>query len=42
MATFNYRLSNSSALKWAIDQYRIKTDKRSGIGNDPNRANDRQ
>ena len=35
VATFNYRLSNSSALKWAIDQYRIKTDKRSGIGNDP-------
>lgn len=25
-----------------IDQYRVKTDKRSGIVNDPNRANDPQ
>ena len=32
------RLGNRSALKWVIDQYRVKTDKRSGIVNDPNRA----
>ena len=35
---FNYRLGNRSALEWVIDQYRVKTDKRSGIVNDPNRA----
>ena len=35
---FNYRLGNRSALEWIIDQYRVKTDKRSGIVNDPNRG----
>ena len=39
---FNYRLGNRSALEWVIDQYRVKTDKRSGIVNDPNRAEDPQ
>ncbi len=34
---FEYRLGNRSALDWVIDQYRVKTDKRSGITNDPNR-----
>ena len=37
---FNYRLGNRSALEWVIDQYRVKTDRRSGIVNDPNRAED--
>ncbi len=37
---FDYRLGNRSALEWVIDQYRAKTDKRSGIVNDPNRADD--
>lgn len=37
---FGYRLGNRSALEWVIDQYRVKTDKRSGIVNDPNRADD--
>ena len=37
---FNYRLGNRSALEWVIDQYRVKTDKRSSIVNDPNRADD--
>ena len=37
---FAYRLGNRSALDWVIDQYRVKTDKRSGIVNDPNRADD--
>ena len=37
---FDYRLGNRSALEWVIDQYRIKKDKRSGIENDPNRADD--
>ena len=35
---FDYRLGTRSALEWIVDQYRIKTDKRSGIVNDPNRA----
>ena len=34
---YEYRLGNRSALEWVIDQYRVKTDKRSGIVNDPNR-----
>ena len=37
---FDYRLGNRSALEWVIDQYRVKTDKRSGIVNDPNREAD--
>ena len=41
-AAFNYRLGNRSALDWIIDQYRLKTDKRSGIVNDPNRVGDPQ
>ena len=39
---FAYRLGNRSALEWVIDQYRVKTDRRSGIVNDPNRAADPQ
>ena len=35
---YNYRLGTRSALEWIVDQYRVKTDKRSGIVNDPNRA----
>jgi predicted helicase len=27
-------------LEWVVDQYRVKTDRRSGIENDPNRAED--
>ena len=37
---FAYRLGNRSALEWIIDQYRVKTDKRSGIVNDPNRPDE--
>lgn len=39
---FEYRLGNRSALQWIIDQYRFKTDKRSGITNDPNNLDDPQ
>ena len=39
---FDYRLGMRSALEWVVDQYRVKTDKRSGIVNDPNRAGDSQ
>ena len=41
-AAFGYRLGNRSAIEWVIDQYRVKTDKRSGIVNDPNREDDPQ
>jgi len=37
---YEYRLGNRSALEWIVDQYQVKTDKRSGIVNDPNRLND--
>ena len=37
---YDYRLGTRSALEWIVDQYRIKTDKRSGIVNDPNRPDD--
>lgn len=39
---FDYKLGNRSALDWIIDRYRIHTDKRSGIVNDPNRADDKE
>ena len=38
--TFDYKLGNRSALDWIIEQYRIKTDKRSGITNNPNRPDE--
>ncbi|MDE0400466.1 MAG: N-6 DNA methylase [Candidatus Poribacteria bacterium] len=39
---FDYRLGTRSALEWVVDQYRVKADKRSGIVNGPNRADDPQ
>ncbi len=39
-AVYDYRLGTRSALEWVVDQYRVKTDKRSGIVNDPNRADE--
>jgi predicted helicase len=39
---FNYKLGNRSALEWVIDQYKVSTDRRSGITNDPNRDDDPQ
>ena len=38
----DYRLGKRSALEWVVDQYRVKTDKRSGIVNDPSRADQPQ
>ena len=40
LEVFDYRLGNRSALEWVVDQYRVKVDKRSGIVNNPNRAED--
>lgn len=39
---YEYRLGNRSALEWVIDQYQVKTFKRSGIKSDPNRPDDPQ
>jgi len=37
---YAYKLGNCSALEWIIDQYRVSTDTRSSITNDPNREVD--
>ena len=37
---FAYRLGSRSALDWIVDQYRVKTDKRSGITHNPNGYSD--
>ncbi len=37
---FDYKLGNRAALDWVIDQYKVSTDPRSGITNDPNRLDD--
>ena len=42
LETYQYRLGNRSALEWVIDQFQVSTDNRSGITNDPNRADDPQ
>ena len=39
---FDYKLGNRAALDWVIDQYKVSTDPRSGITNDPNRLDDPQ
>jgi len=38
---FDHRLANHSALRWLIDRHRVRTDKRSGIVNDPHQLDDR-
>ena len=40
LEVLEYRLGNRSALEWVVDQYRVKTDKRSGLVNNPNREED--
>lgn len=37
---YEYRLGNRSALEWIVDQYQVKTDKRSGIVSNPNNSED--
>lgn len=34
--TYRYMLGSRSAIEWIIDRYQVKTDKASGIVNDPN------
>ena len=33
---YRYMLGSRSAIEWIIDRYQVKTDKKSGITNDPN------
>lgn len=33
---YEYKINGKSAIEWVIDRYQIKTDKKSGIKNDPN------
>jgi predicted helicase len=35
-AAYRYRLGSRSAIEWILDRYQVKTDKASGIVNDPN------
>ena len=37
---YDYVVNGRPAIEWIIDQYRIKTDKRSGITDDPNEFSD--
>ena len=37
---FDYRLGSRSALEWVVNQYRVKSDKASGIMNNPNCVSD--
>lgn len=39
-AAFAYRLRSRSALEWVVNQYCVKSDKASGIVNDPNSVSD--
>jgi predicted helicase len=39
-AAFGYTLGGRSALDWVVEQYQVKTDKRSGILSDPNQYSD--
>ena len=42
LEVYEYRLGTRSALEWVIDQYRVKTDRRTEIRNDPNRTDEPQ
>lgn len=37
---YGYIVNGRSAIEWIIDQYRVKTDKKSGIIDDPNEFSD--
>jgi len=37
---YQYNINGRSAIEWIIDQYRVKTDKKSGIIDDPNEYSD--
>ncbi len=39
---YSYKLGHRSALEWVIDQYKVHTDRRSGLTSDPNRPGDEQ
>ena len=37
---YQYIVNGRSAIEWIMDQYRVKTDKKSGITDDPNDYSD--
>ena len=37
---YQYIVNGKSAIEWIFDQYRVKTDKKSGITDDPNEYSD--
>ena len=37
---YNYIINGRSAIEWIMDQYQVKTDKKSGITDDPNEYSD--
>jgi len=37
---FSYKLGNRSALDWLVESFKVKSDARSGIASDPNRADE--
>ena len=37
---FDYKLGNRSALDWVVESYRVKSDDRSKLTSDPNRASE--
>lgn len=37
---YNYVVNGRPAIEWIIDQYQVKTDKKSGITDDPNNFSD--
>lgn len=37
---YQYIVNGKSAIEWIMDQYRVKTDKKSGITDDPNNYSD--
>ncbi len=39
-AAYRYQLGSRSAIEWNMDRYQLRTDRASGIGNDPNAYSD--
>lgn len=40
LKAYQYIVNGRSAIEWIMDQYRVKTDKKSGITDDPNDYSD--
>lgn len=42
LKAYSYIIDDKSAIEWIMDQYQVKTDKKSGITDDPNDYSDDQ